>query len=331
MRVAVVGGGVMGCATARTLAQRGHEVIVYEQFEVGHKRGSSHGATRIYRYSYPDARYVKMMKEALTLWRQLEAEAGAQILSRTGGLDIGKALHEHVAALDAEAIEYEMVSPRQARDRWPFLSLPDEALYQGEGGVVRADRAWQALSDGAVAAGAQIVKERVISLEVGVETRAGLVAHDVVVVTAGGWARELLATRGVDLPTRPTRETVAFFRSSGPLPTLVDWGDPSVYALPDPNIGLKVGEHIAGPVTDPDAEGMVDQESVQRLSDWVSERYRNVDPTPEHAETCIYTNTSDEHFVLERHDNLVVGSACSGHGFKFAPLIGDRLADLTER
>jgi sarcosine oxidase len=93
---------------------------------------------------------------------------------------------------------------------------------------------------------------------------------------------------------------------------------------------LKVGEHIAGPPTDPAEEGSANQGSVERLGDWVRVRYPTVDPTPASAETCIYTNTPDEHFVLERHGNIVVGSPCSGHGFKFAPLIGEKLADLVE-
>lgn len=154
--------------------------------------------------------------------------------------------------------------------------------------------------------------------------------HERVVVTAGGWARELLARADIDLPTRATRETVAFFRTNESFPTLVDWGDPAVYALPDPTYGLKVGEHIAGPTTDPDDEGAVNEASVARLRDWVAERFATVDPEPVHAETCIYTNTPDEHFILERVGDIVIGSACSGHGFKFAPLIGTRLADLVE-
>ena len=89
-----------------------------------------------------------------------------------------------------------------------------------------------------------------------------------------------------------------------------------------------MGEHIAGPVVNPDDDGSVNDESVARLSAWVSERYPSAAPSPHHAETCLYTVTPDEHFVLERHGRIVVGSPCSGHGFKFAPLIGERLADL---
>ena len=101
-----------------------------------------------------------------------------------------------------------------------------------------------------------------------------------------------------------------------------------MYSLPSSGQGLKAGQHIAGPTTDPDHEGVVDQISVRRLSDWVAERHPQAEPTPHFSETCIYTNTPDERLVLERHGNIVVGSPCSGHGFKFAPLIGKRLAEL---
>lgn len=331
MKVGIVGCGVMGAATARVLAKRGHEVTVHEQFDVGHKRGSSHGSTRIYRYSYPDATYVGMMKEAMGLWHEVEAESNTTLLNKVGGLDCGKLLDEHAAALGAHGIDYEILTPAQVRERWPSLRVPGEALFQAAGGYVRADLAWKAFADLARAAGAVTKKERVTALGEGtVETADGSATFDVVVVTAGGWARDLLATRGIDLPTRETRETVAFFRAPETLPTLVDWGDPSVYALPDPGRGLKVGEHIAGPTTNPDDEGRVNAASVERLKRWVSERYIGVDPEPQLAETCIYTNTTDEHFILERRGDIVIGSACSGHGFKFAPLIGKRLADLVE-
>lgn len=323
----MVGCGVMGAATAWALGHRGHDVTVYEQFEVGHTRGSSHGATRVYRYSYPDPRYVAMMKEAMSHWARLEREAGREVLLKTGGLDTGKNLEAHAEALAANGIPFEMLDARRAAERWPQFSLPDdEVLHQADGGVVRAGDAWRAFVDGALARSVRLIEGRRID-DLGPD---GLGDYDVTIVTAGGWAKGLLFTAGVDLEVKPTRETVAFFRTEQRFPTLVDWGDPSVYALHDPVYGLKVGEHIAGPPTDPDEEATVNADSVARLQEWVAARFPTVDPTPAWSETCIYTNTTDEHFVLERHGTVVVGSACSGHGFKFAPLIGERLADLAE-
>ena len=322
MKVAVVGCGVMGAAAARDLAARGHKVTIFEQFEVGHKRGSSHGATRIYRFSYPDPRYVAMMSEALALWHELEAESRVTLLTKTGGLDCGRSLDDHARSLEIHGLSYELLSASEAHHRWPSLKLPGRSLYQADGGYVRADLAWKAFLDSALSSGAEIERRRIEDIRT--------LDHDRVVVTAGGWASDLLSTADIELPTRATRETVAFFRTTETLPTLVDWGDPSVYALPDATYGLKVGEHIAGPTTDPDEEGVVNEASLDRLRRWVAERYAGVDAEPAHSETCIYTNTPDEHFVLERDGDIVIGSACSGHGFKFAPLIGKRLADLAE-
>ena len=147
-------------------------------------------------------------------------------------------------------------------------------------------------------------------------------------VTAGAWARDLLATIDIELDVLPTRETVAYFRTSIPeVPVLVAWSDPAFYALPTP-LGIKAGHHIAGPAADPNQERGPDAAAVNLLSEGVAARFAGVDPEPQLAETCFYTNTPDEHFVMERYGPVVVGSPCSGHGFKFAPLIGRRLAEL---
>lgn len=333
MKIGVVGAGVVGSATARALARTGHDVTLYEQFDIGHTRGSSHGESRIYRYSYPDERYVAMMIEALPLWRELEAECGEQLLLRTEGLDTGKPVHEHASALETHGIDFEILDGTEVKKRWPMLRLDGgDVLCQKDGGIIRAEVVWRALADGAVAAGARLLRARVEALtndsDVAVITDTGEERFDAVVVAAGGWARDLLMTCGIDIPTRTTRETIAFFDIDRAPPTLVDWAEPTAYALPNPSRGLKAGEHIAGPITDPDEPGGPNESAVERLKKWVGARYPTASPEPWHTESCLYTNTEDEHFILERHGNIVVGSPCSGHGFKFAPLNGKRLAAL---
>ena len=358
MDVIVVGGGVMGSATARALADAGARVALLERRHIGHDRGSSHGRARIFRFSYPDPGYVAMAQEALGLWRALEEEAGETLVVTTGGLDGGKRLDSHVAALEKCGAPFELVDGNEVAKRWTHMHLPvgEEVLFQPDAGVLLADRAWSAIAGSAMRKGAEVVEgAHVVGLETG---RGGEVevsvasddsgrvdrklSADVVVVTAGSWARELLEPVGIALDAKATRETVAFFDFDGPalphlegvepqvlaLPTFVDWGEPSVYALPSPGQGIKVGEHIAGPVTDPDEFGSPDGGSIERVARWVAERYPGAAREPRHAETCLYTVTPDEHFVLERHGPIVVGSPCSGHGFKFAPVIGERLAAL---
>ena len=336
----IVGGGVMGCAAARSLAKKGIAATLVEQFHIGHERGSSHGAARIFRLSYPDARYVAMAMQALPMWRALERDADESLLTTTGGLDRGVDLDDHVAALAACGAPYELVPGPQVSSRWPHLSLPEDemVLYQPDAGVVLADRAVSALArdfataGGTIYEGIRVTSVKAKSTEVEIETTDGRYDAPCVIVTAGAWARGLLVTGGIELDTRPTRETVAYFDYEGPSPpTLVEWGEPSVYALPSLGHQIKAGEHIAGPTTDPDEEGRVNNESIERISEWVGTRYPRANSRPAFSETCLYTNTPDEHFVLKRYGRIVVGSPCSGHGFKFAPLIGQQLADLAQQ
>lgn len=336
--VVVVGCGVMGAATAYSLARAGRAVTVFERFHVGHKRGSSHGPTRIFRLSYPDAAYVALALEAKELWRRAERDLDQRLLVTTGGLDLGAGIDANLAALGANGVACELLDAPAVAERWPFLRLrPDErALFQADAGIALADRAVAAFSQGARSHGAEIVEdEAVAGLSVhgdGVELALAsgrTLRTGCAVVTAGAWARELLATAGIELPVRATRETVAYFRvSHPPPPSLVEWSSPAVYALASSGGEIKAGEHYAGHVAQPDEEGVPDYTSVERVAEWVAERFPAADPAPTRVETCLYTNTADESFVLERHGPVVVGSACSGHGFKFAPAIGERLAAL---
>ena len=322
--VAIIGAGVMGAATAYVLAREGHAVVLYEQFEVGHARGSSHGRSRIVRLAYPDVDFVELAKEAFAGWRELEREARVELLQLNGLLElVADPAQGSSKALTAVGAEYELVSARDARERWP-VDLPDgwTALFQPEAGIVRADVAHRAFVERAVAHGAELREHvRVPSLD-DVDAAA-------VVVTAGPWVRRFLA----DLPVTVTRETVAYFRRDGePLPSVVQL-DPetrghAVYSLHDPVHGLKAGVHHAGAASDPDDEGAPDPALVERVADWVSRTYPDADPSPVAAETCFYTTTADERFILERRGRVVIGSSCSGHGFKFAPAIGVRLARM---
>jgi sarcosine oxidase len=277
-----------------------------------------------------------MAMEALPLWRELEAEVGEELLVTTGGLDIGVGVDANATALESRGAPFERMSGAEAMARWPAISLaPDEpVVFQADGGIARAELCVRAFVTSAAAAGAEVMEHtKAIELRARDDGAEVLTSNEtlmapVVVVTSGAWARGLLATAGIELAVRPTRETVAYYKLDDVPPTLVDWGDPAVYALWNPGLGLKAGEHIAGPEADPDEEGGPDQSSIDRISKWVAGRYPTAEPTPHFAETCFYTNTADEHFVIERHGPIVVGSACSGHGFKFGPVTGKRLADL---
>lgn len=316
MKVAVVGAGVMGCATAWALRERGAEVTVHEQFGLDHDRGSSHGRTRIFRVAYPEVEWVRLAQEAYAGWRDLDPD----VLGLYGLIElVAESALTSARALDECGVPYRLLDGDEVLEYGASLPEGWSALHVADAGVVFADRARHAFLE---AAGVEVETGRRI------ESTDELDA-DVVVVTAGSWVRELVP----DVPVTVTRETVAYFRREGPPPpSIVDLdaetGGHGMYSLHDPVYGLKAGAHHAGGEADPDTDAPPDPAIVERISAWVRDRFPGIDPEPVEAQTCLYTTTADERFVLERRGRVVVGSACSGHGFKFAPAVGRRLAEL---
>jgi sarcosine oxidase len=317
VKVAVVGAGVMGCATAWALRERGAEVTVHEQFGLDHDRGSSHGRTRIFRLSYPEVEWIRFAQDAYAGWRDLDPS----LLGLYGLVElVADSALTSARALDECGVPYRLLESGEVRALGANVPEGWTALHTADAGVVFADPARHAFLE---AAGVEVETNR------HVESTDELDA-DVVVVTAGSWVRDLVR----DVPVTVTRETVAYFRREGPPPpSIVDLnaetGGHGMYSLHDPVHGLKAGAHHAGAeIDDPDAAGAPDPAIVERIAAWVRDRFPDVDPEPVEAQSCLYTTTADEHFVLERHGRVVVGSACSGHGFKFAPAVGRRLAAL---
>ncbi|MBV8597359.1 MAG: FAD-dependent oxidoreductase [Actinobacteria bacterium] len=307
--VAVVGAGVMGCAAAWALHEGGADVTVYEQFDLDNTRGSSHGRSRIFRLAYPDPACIRFAQEAYAGWNDLDPT----LLELYGLVELApEPSLTSARALDECGIAYTLPTEIEG------VAVPSgwTAVQVGDAGIVLADRARRAFLDG---------------IEVEANTRVESlddVDADAVVVTAGAWVGRLVD----DIDVRVTRETVAYFRSDGPpLPSVVDigaGGGHDMYALHDPLHGLKAGAHHAGPESDPDEPAEPDPAIVERIAAWVAARFPGVDPDPVEADTCVYTTTPDHDFVLERRGRVVVGSACSGHGFKFAPAVGRRIAAL---
>ena len=318
----MIGAGVMGLATAWRLRQRGADVVVHEQFERGHARGSSHGRSRIFRLAYADPSWIRLAQEALVGWRELEAETGERLLQLTGLLEIVEDVSQSSApGLDSCGVEWERLDADEAERRFPVQVRPPAfAVLQPEAGVVFADRALEAFGRGVdVRYGSKV-------------RRPDELEADAVVVTAGPWVNEVVDP---PLPVKVTRETLCYYHveSDGPVPAVVSFKPDlqvahDFYALADPVYGLKVGAHHAGVETDPNGTGEPDPRLVDRITTWARNTYRLAEPDPVGAETCVYTTTPDESFVLERRGRVVIGSPCSGHGFKFAPAIGTRLADL---
>ncbi len=351
----IVGAGLMGAATAWQLARRGHSVALIESFALGHGRGSSHGSSRIYRLAYTDPFYVRLAEQAGESWRELEADTGETLLRMTGGLDTGTSRDPSLlaAALTAAGIPHEMLSASAAQERWPQFSFDgrpgsDEAvLYHPGAGTIDADATIRGCVRRATELGARVLTgvrmtlasplrgDRIRVLGDGVD----LVANTLV-VAAGGWLPELASRIGVPLglpPLTVTQQEVFHFRQRDPdlsWPTFVDKADIQIYGLPSgrdggPEPTIKVARYDGGIVTTASTrDGIVNPEHRATVADYVRRRLPGLDPVPVGEASCLFTSTPTEDFVLDRRGPVVVVSPCSGHGAKFAPLIGALAADL---
>ncbi|WIE79474.1 FAD-dependent oxidoreductase [Curtobacterium sp. MCSS17_016] len=346
--VVVIGAGVVGAATAYALTARGERVLLVEQHARGHHLGSSHGATRIFRQGYADPEYVALTTRALALWEVLEAAAGEELIVRTGAVDHGRPeVVDAIAAALADAdIPHESLTPEQAAARWPGIAFEGHVLTHPSAGRIRSDRTIEVFLTLAEATGLADLRfdTRVTGLEdhgddVTVTLSDGSAVRTASVVAAvGSWAPtlvgELLAGRGAGLPAiRVTQEQPAHFPSHLPdaaWPSFVHWADgDDVYGLLTPGEGVKVGFHGTGPVVDPDHRDFVPVPAeAERLQAYVARYVPGVDATKPTFISCLYDNSPDEDFVIDRVGPLTVATGFSGHGFKFAPLLGEMLADL---
>ncbi len=344
--VIVVGGGVMGTAAARSLAERGRATLLLERSTIGHTHGSSGGPNRIFRLAYHHPDYVELARRALEAWRALEARADRRLLITTGGIDAGEASRVCAEAMDAAGVGYREVDADAVGERWPALRFDRGVplFVQEDAGVCLADRTVRAQADVARADGATILEgtrvETIRATGLGVEvvsTDGQTHRAPVAVLAAGAWNGPLLRQAGIALPLRPTFEQALHVRlpEPSPLPTLVDRSsDPARprYAVPNPlePASVKVGTHLATVPVEPDLlPSEPDPDRADDDAHYAAERFPGAEPSGA-VDTCMYTMTPDEDFVLDRRGPVVVCSPCSGHGFKFAPLIGSLVADLVE-
>ena len=347
--VVVVGLGADGSAAAMHLARRGEQVLGLEAFARGHTLGSSGGLTRVIRlayYEHPD--YVPLLRRAWTLWRELESVTGLELLRQTGGLYAGPRGGALIAGSLRSArehgLEHELLDPAALRARMPLFRFDPEwwGLFEDTAGFLFPERAIAAQQREAERHGAAlrfdspVTAIRVEAEGIAVDTVGGTVRADRVVVTAGAWNAGLLPALAPLLQVRrvplfwfePAAEHDALAR----LPVyIVDSGQAhGCYGFPYlPDQGLKVATHGAGTLCDPDtvdrATTAADAAPVERF---LAEHFPAGQGALRSTKVCMYTVTPDEHFVIDADEQVVYASACSGHGFKFASVIGEILADL---
>lgn len=339
MKVVVVGAGIIGACAAWHIAERGHQVTLLEQFGPGHKNGASHGSSRIFRHAYADDYYVSLAARAFTLWRKLEAATSSSVLDLTGAVDHGDpaTVNPRISALARAGLEFEVLEPVAAQRRWTGLRFDTTVLHHPAAGRLHADRSVAAAIAAARANGAEIeyhTRVREIAANE-VVTDGSTFGADVVVLAAGAWTTTIAP--GARLPPLvTTQEQPAHF-----VPTTADSHWPSfvhhpgallrtagIYGLSSVD-GVKIGEHGTGPVVDPRTRDFVPRpDGVQRLVDYARSWLPGVDADSAEALTCLYTSTPDSNFVIERFGNTVVAAGFSGHGFKFAPAVGELVAHL---
>ena len=352
--VIVAGVGGMGAQTCLRLAERGQRVLGLERFDIPHTMGSSHGVNRIIRLAYFEhPSYVPLLRRAYVLWRELEQRAGEQLLYITGSLDIGPqgspVITASLRSCREHDLPHEVLSAAEVMRRYPGYTLPAdyEAVFQGDGGFVASERAIVAAVNLAMTQGAVIrAREPLIDYVplagggVRVRTPKGIYEAGRLVLSSGGWvgehASELAKTAiperqvlGWFQPKHPDRYRLGAFPVSNLKCDLGHFYQFPIWHVPGFKIGLYHHLHETG------GADAISREPTQADEDLLREGLARFFPDADGdclgLRACLFTNTPDEHFVIDTlpgFPEVVVASPCSGHGYKFASVVGEILADL---
>ena len=354
----VIGAGAMGSAAAYYLSKRGQRVLLLEQFEIDHRKGSSYGYSRIIRYSYDYPEYVELMKDTFPLWFALEQELGETLYHRTGGISFGPAndrsLQATIKAVENGGIDYELLSIADAQERFPQFRFGSDfkVLYQPDSGFISASKAVRGHVKLARRLGA-VVKdntpvESIRATSAGVDVRAEGERYSTgnLVVTAGSWAKHLLKETGIDLPLTTLRCQLNFMSPADWRPYAPEgcpvWGAhvserfrETVYGIPShAGSGFKIAFHGGAAVRHPaEIDYSPDAENVEALRPFMQAHIPGIAQSPvKESRICLYTQTPDEHFIVDAHPahrHIAIGAGFSGHGFKFSTMIGKMLTDIT--
>lgn len=352
MNIAVIGLGGTGSAALRFLAAAGHKVTGYERYQIGHKRGSSHGNSRIIRYAYPDSLYTNLMTAAFPLWESLCEKTGRDLMVKCGGVTFAPGGHPEltatIVALTSAGVAHTVMSSGDAMQRFPAFRFSDDevVVFHADAGFLRSGEIVEAQVELARDAGAEI-RAGVEVVDVG-ETREGVVvktacgdvsSYDKVIIAGGAYLPMLFPQIG--LPLKVTRQQVTYVgledaAKQNCVPERMPvWIDASTYWYGFPMDGrldgVKIARHQMGDVVDPVMDGRSvrggDDDTALRVGE---ERIGGVTGNVVHSEVCLYTNTPNEDFIFDTAPggkNVLLVSGCSGHGFKFTVLLGKVAAD----
>jgi monomeric sarcosine oxidase len=351
--VIVLGTGGVGSAAAEQLARRGLRVLGLDRFPGGHDQGSSHGHSRIIRKAYFEhSDYVPLLQRAYVLWRELEAAHGEQLLFESGLIEVGPpdgVVIPGVLQCAAEhGLDVSMLDASDVAEQYPGFAIPPnaQAVYERDAGYLLVEQCVLAHLKIATTAGAELrTDQEVVSWSqeqdgVTVVTKTDTWHADKLVITAGAWAKNLLA--GLDISLRVVRKHLHWYACDQPLyhhdqgcPVFFyETDDSYFYGFPrmDPR-GVKVAEHSGGteiqnPLSDDKSVEPTDRERIERF---LAQCLPGVSRQATDHAVCYYTRSPDEHFIVDRHpqyDRVCFAAGLSGHGFKFTNVLGEALADL---
>ena len=352
MDIIIIGGGIQGLCTAEYLSrQPGVQVSLVERFGRQHHRGSSHGQTRITRSTYSDALYVRLMQDAhQRLWPALERRVDSTLITAVQGCFFGPLqgiFPAYKQAIVTGGAAVEELSVAQARQRFPMFQINDDdgVLLDHTAGMIHAQRCIAALWRVLEQRGVRLLKDQVIAIEpdsLRLRLRTSTLQPDRLVVCAGPWAPDLFPQL-LKSRVQVVRQFISYWRLREPIlgrapqyPVWVELGsDPTDnwYGLPDSNgEGIKVARHCLVGDDDPELDlQTVSPLELARIRLWMVRRMQVETESLAHTETCLYSVTGNEDFILDQHpdnDRLVIGAGFSGHGFKFGPVVGEILGQL---
>lgn len=363
--VIVIGVGAMGAGICWRLARRGLSVLGLEQFAIAHDRGSSHGRSRVIRKAYfEDPRYVPLLHRTYEMWSALEDAAREKLVYRCGCLNLGPPDHPCIEGVQHSAkthrLDHERLDAAEVHRRWPGIepSPGDVGVFERDAGFLVPERCVTAMARQAEASGAEILTgSRVVrwSARHGratVQTQAGQFACRQIVLSSGPWLANVLGVErggdsgqadvsGLRLPLRVERQVQLWFEPNkrelfrvDALPAFIHFtGAETFYGIPElGDEGVKVARHHGGAITTADdidrAVRPADEEAVRG---YLRRHLPQADGRRIDGQVCMYTNTPDDHFIVDRHvahDNVWIVGGFSGHGFKFAPVVGEIVTDL---
>ncbi len=364
--VAVVGVGAMGSAALWRLAERGVPAMGFERFAPGHDRGSSHGESRIFRTAYLEGPgYVPLAQRAVQLWRELERVSGADLMIQNGALTLGardsSVISATMRSIRAYNLEHELLDGDELRARYPAhrIAAGEVGIREAQGGLVRPERGILAAVARAEDLGARVYRGVTIDRIELEPDGVRLIATDLVckanhaVVAVGSWLSTLLPE--LQVPLRVTRQVPGWYPIEHPelfaperFPVFIrDLGgldglggsiaeDSSFYGFPTlDGKTIKASIHREGPLTDPDhLDPTITSDDIVQVEECIKLFLHGVATEPVQTQVCMYTNTPDHDFLIGSPagmPQLTVLGGFSGHGFKFAPVIGEVGADLATR